>query len=224
MIRRKKTVRASQSENDNMNNQIEWYDKNYSDEVSIPLKNTQYITFTFPSTFSFSPQLNAMLSRINNIYIEATKTKREMENIHIPRYLIIMFWLCVVLFISFLIVSTVMKTKMIKIYISFLLLGIITALLLVITIWNYNYKDPPLKMYDEIFCELVKKEIEKINEEFYNNELTKMNKKVLAIYTLFMNNDMKELSLDNEYMDINYVNLITQKQWVYFFWEKGYIE
>lgn len=56
------------------------------------------------------------------------------------------------------------------------------------------------------------------------NELTKMNKKVLAIYTLFMNNDMKELSLDNEYMDINYVNLITQKQWVYFFWEKGYIE
>ena len=174
MNRSKKTVRASQSENDNMNNQIEWYDKNYSDEVSIPLKNTQYITFTFPSTFSFSPQLNAMLSRINNIYIEATKTKREMENIHIPRYLIIMFWLCVVLFISFLIVSTVMKTKMIKIYISFLLLGIITALLLVITIWNYNYKDPPLKMYDEIFCELVKKEIEKINEEFYNNELTKM--------------------------------------------------
>ena len=56
------------------------------------------------------------------------------------------------------------------------------------------------------------------------NELTKINKKVLAIYTLFMNNDMKELSLDNEYMDINYVNLITQKQWVYFFWEKGYIE
>lgn len=56
------------------------------------------------------------------------------------------------------------------------------------------------------------------------NELTKMNKKVLAIYTLFMNNDMKELSLDNEYMDINYVNLITQKQWVYFFWEKGYVE
>lgn len=56
------------------------------------------------------------------------------------------------------------------------------------------------------------------------NELTKMNKKVLAIYTLFMNNDMKELSLDNEYMDINYVNLITQKQWVYFFWEKGHIE
>ena len=52
------------------------------------------------------------------------------------------------------------------------------------------------------------------------NELTKMNKKVLAIYTLFMNNDMKELSLDNEYMDINYVNLITQKQWVYFFWEQ----
>lgn len=56
------------------------------------------------------------------------------------------------------------------------------------------------------------------------NELTKMNKKVLAIYTLFMNDDMKNLSIDNEYMDINYVNLITQKQWVYFFWEKGYLD
>lgn len=56
------------------------------------------------------------------------------------------------------------------------------------------------------------------------NELTKKNKKVLAIYTLFMNNDMKELNIDNEYMDINYVNLITQKQWVYFFWENGYLD
>lgn len=56
------------------------------------------------------------------------------------------------------------------------------------------------------------------------NELTKMNKKVLAVYTLFMNDDMKTLSIDNEYMDINYVNLISQKQWVYFFWEKGYLD
>lgn len=56
------------------------------------------------------------------------------------------------------------------------------------------------------------------------NELTKKNKKVLAIYTLVLNEDMKQLSLDNEYMDINYVNLICQQQWVYFFWEKGYLD
>ena len=56
------------------------------------------------------------------------------------------------------------------------------------------------------------------------NELKRMGKKVLAIYSLFMNEDMKKLSLDDEYMDILYVNLICQKQWVYFFWEKGYAD
>lgn len=56
------------------------------------------------------------------------------------------------------------------------------------------------------------------------NELEKMGKKVLVIYSLFMNIDMKNLMLDNEYMDIVYTNLICQKQWVYFFWEKGYLE
>lgn len=56
------------------------------------------------------------------------------------------------------------------------------------------------------------------------NELTKMNKKVLDIYTLFLNKDMLDLKLDNEYMDINYVNMITQQQWTYFFWEKGYLD
>ena len=56
------------------------------------------------------------------------------------------------------------------------------------------------------------------------NELMKKGKNVLDIYTLFMNEDMKEIYIDNEYMDINYVYLITQKQWVYFFWEKGYLD
>lgn len=55
------------------------------------------------------------------------------------------------------------------------------------------------------------------------NELEKRQKKVLAVYSLFMNEDMKNITLDNEYIDIMYVNLICQKQWVYFFWEKGYI-
>ena len=55
------------------------------------------------------------------------------------------------------------------------------------------------------------------------NKLTNLNKKVLAIYTLFLNEDMKKLLLDNEYMDIVYVNMISQQQWVYFFWEKGYL-
>ena len=54
------------------------------------------------------------------------------------------------------------------------------------------------------------------------NRLKRRGKKVLAIYSLFMNNDMKNLKLDNEYMDIVYANLICQQQWVYFFWEKGY--
>lgn len=54
------------------------------------------------------------------------------------------------------------------------------------------------------------------------NKLTSLNKRVLAIYTLFLNEDMKKLTLDNEYMDIVYVNMISQQQWVYFFWEKGY--
>ena len=54
------------------------------------------------------------------------------------------------------------------------------------------------------------------------NELIKKNKKVAAIYTLFMNRDMKNLKLDNEYMDIKYVYLTKPKQWTYFFWEKGY--
>lgn len=56
------------------------------------------------------------------------------------------------------------------------------------------------------------------------NEMTKRKLKINAIYTLFMNNDMSLLKLDNEYMDIKYVNLVCQKQWVYFFWEKGYRE
>ena len=56
------------------------------------------------------------------------------------------------------------------------------------------------------------------------NRLTEMGKKVLCIYSIFMNNDMKKLKLDNEYMDIAYTKLICQKQWVYFFWEKGYLD
>ena len=38
------------------------------------------------------------------------------------------------------------------------------------------------------------------------NRLKRRGKKVLAIYSLFMNNDMKNLKLDNEYMDIVFVN------------------
>lgn len=52
--------------------------------------------------------------------------------------------------------------------------------------------------------------------------LKKKNKKVLAVYSLFMNNDMFNLKDEHEDVDINYVNLICQKQWVYFFWESGY--
>ena len=56
------------------------------------------------------------------------------------------------------------------------------------------------------------------------NELKKKGKKVLAIYSLVLNEDMERLKLDNEYMDIIFVNKITQKQWVNFMWENGYVE
>jgi len=56
------------------------------------------------------------------------------------------------------------------------------------------------------------------------NELQKKGKKVLDIYTLCMNNDMFDIELDDKDIDINYVYLICQKQWVNFFWEKGYEE
>ena len=56
------------------------------------------------------------------------------------------------------------------------------------------------------------------------NELKNKGKKVLAIYSLLLNEDMKQLSLDNEDMDIVYVNMIKQTQWCNFFWENGYLD
>lgn len=56
------------------------------------------------------------------------------------------------------------------------------------------------------------------------NELKKKGKKVIAIYSLFINEIFKDLKLDDETMDISYVNMICPKQWVYFFWEKGYAD
>ena len=47
-------------------------------------------------------------------------------------------------------------------------------------------------------------------------------KKVLAVYSLFMNNYMFNTEDRHKDVDIVYVNLICQQQWVYFFWEKGY--
>ena len=52
--------------------------------------------------------------------------------------------------------------------------------------------------------------------------LKKNNKKVLSVYSLFMNNDMFDIEDKHPDIDINYVNLICQKQWVNFFWEAGY--
>ena len=56
------------------------------------------------------------------------------------------------------------------------------------------------------------------------NELKKQGKEVFCIYSLFLNSEMKKLKLDNETMDIKYVDLINQNQWANFFWEKGYLE
>lgn len=54
------------------------------------------------------------------------------------------------------------------------------------------------------------------------NELLKRNKKAICVYSLFLNDDMNSITLDNEDMDIVYVDLINGNQWVNFFWEKGY--
>ncbi len=56
------------------------------------------------------------------------------------------------------------------------------------------------------------------------NELLKKGKKVIAIYSLVLNEDMENLQLDHEDMDIVFVHKITQKQWVNFMWENGYVE
>lgn len=56
------------------------------------------------------------------------------------------------------------------------------------------------------------------------NDLIKKGKKVLAIYSLILNDEMKKYKLDNENMDIFYVNKINQQQWVNFMWENGYLD
>lgn len=88
------------------------------------------------------------------------------------------------------------------------------------TIWHNGYIDDE---YDEfIVLEDMVSHGRSVN--LLVNELTKRSKKVTAIYTLFINEDMKNLKLDNEYMDIKYVHMSCQKQWIYFFWERGYKE
>lgn len=56
------------------------------------------------------------------------------------------------------------------------------------------------------------------------NKLKDEGKKVIDVYTLVLNEDMKNITIENENMDINYAYMIDINQWVYFFWEKGYIE
>ena len=52
--------------------------------------------------------------------------------------------------------------------------------------------------------------------------LRSKNKNVLAVYSLFMNDDMFNIEDEHNNIDIKYVNLICIKQWVYFVWENGY--
>jgi|GEM_PF-6784963 len=44
---------------------------------------------------------------------------------------------------------------------------------------------------------------------------------VLEIYSIVMNNKFNEIKFNNKIQN-NYVYLINDKQWVYFFWENGY--
>lgn len=54
------------------------------------------------------------------------------------------------------------------------------------------------------------------------NRLTNLKKQVLGVYSIIMNEEFKKREYDQKNIDVNYVNLITNKQWVHFFWELGY--
>lgn len=51
------------------------------------------------------------------------------------------------------------------------------------------------------------------------NRLLEKGKSVLGVYTIIINEDFLNLEYDNN-VDLKYVYLITNKQWIQFFWEK----
>lgn len=58
---------------------------------------------------------------------------------------------------------------------------------------------------------------------FAINRLLSKGKKVDAVYSIVMNEYFEEHEYDYS-VDVNYVYLINDKQWVYFLWEKGYLD
>lgn len=58
---------------------------------------------------------------------------------------------------------------------------------------------------------------------FLINRLLSKGKKVDAVYSIVMNEYFEQHEFDYS-IDVNYVYLINDKQWVHFFWEKGYLE
>ena len=58
---------------------------------------------------------------------------------------------------------------------------------------------------------------------FVINRLLGKGKKVDAIYSIVMNEYFEEREYDFD-VDVNYVYLINDKQWVFFLWEKGYLD
>lgn len=56
------------------------------------------------------------------------------------------------------------------------------------------------------------------------NRLKNQGKNVKGVYSIVMNKAFEALDYDMENIDLKYVYMINDKQWVHFFWEKGYLD
>lgn len=58
---------------------------------------------------------------------------------------------------------------------------------------------------------------------FAINKLIQGGKNVKGVYSIVLNDKFKSLDYDIKDIDIKYVYMINDMQWVHFFWEKGYL-
>lgn len=56
------------------------------------------------------------------------------------------------------------------------------------------------------------------------NRLMNQGKSVSGVYSIVMNKVFEALDYDIKNIDLKYVYMINDKQWVHFFWEKGYLD
>lgn len=170
-LKKKKSIKKVEEPEDNNKSSNE--NVIYTQEVKISIKNIKTINFTFPNEFPFSDKLNNIIWKLNKVFLTATSVKRETENVKIPNFLKKVLAICIILFIAFLIISIAMKSGHIKVYISFSILGLISILLIILTIVNYSYSEGNNEMYTDITTRLFKEEIKKINNDLENDTLCK---------------------------------------------------